>query len=282
MKTKEQVIRYTSLRQYSEEDWKQIVLYVTSHYDVNKMKKARRAKAESTFQEFLAWEKDGLGECDVIVASDGAICMCHDTGCKYVIMAKYHHYMLTVDTSAFPDTWERASEEQESSIMQALRNELYACSQRLGTIYCIPDPPIGQMIKIKGTDMCCIVKEVENHVARLWALLDGDELMLNRIMHRADIIAEPISNTDRKRFDSALQTSSLYWDGTSKKLISHIFRVDSGDYYWYIDDRFGVTESKDRRTKADNERYKNRNYFADYQEALRFRKKIYELTKDRD
>lgn len=283
MKTKEQVIRYISLRHYSNDDWELLAQYVKSHYDVARVKKARRAKLDSTYQEFLDWEDKGLGECDMIATPDGLLGICHDTGSGYILMATYYNQVLNVRDTDFPVTWCRASEEQEAELRLKLRDELYACSQSLGVVYSIPEPPKGVVIKLSGEKKRYgIIKSVKDKVVRFWALLEDDELILNAKMHQGDIIIDPLNATEREKFFVALESRAMYWDAEKSKLKSHIIRSGSGERYWYINEKFDIIESKDYRRRVDDIRYKSRNYFTEYTKVARLRKVMHDLLKELD
>lgn len=287
-KTKEQVFRYVSFRDYTDVDWSEIASWIKAHYGSG-LHRPRHPKINSDKAEFFDWiKKECLAEGDVIIGNGfmGAFHELPDriTDDAFEVLGWYdaegvlHRQAKELHYRDANIIWQVVDEEMTKSYYQRLREDGYTFSVSLGTIIKRNLPAVNSIFKFSrnGKDGIGVIDSYMDKAAHMVvSLIDNIETDYWVPTAQLDILK--LGKKETTAFFLSLEQQGMSWDASEHKLILHIKRAVTGGTYWFINDRFGISSDKETGTKVDGERYKNRNYFLDYQEALRFRELIYKL-----
>ena len=287
-KTKEQVFRHVSSRDYTDEDWNDISSWIRSNYGGG-LHRPRHPKIKSDKSEFFDWiRKEGLAEGDVIVGNGftGAfhelperiaddvfeILGWYDEGGVLHFQPKELHY------SEANVTWQVVDETMTQSYYQRLREDGYTFAISLGAIAKRSLPPVHSVFKFSrnGMEGVGIIDSYMDKSAHMAVSL-VEKIETDYWLPTSQLDILKLGKKESTSFFLFLEQHGMSWDASTCKLITHIKRSVTGGTYWYINDRFGISGDRETGTKVDGDRYQNRNYFLDYKEALRFRDLIYKL-----
>lgn len=287
-KTKEQVFRYVSFRDYTDADWTEIASWIKAHYGSG-LHRPRHPKINSDKAEFFDWiKKDCLAEGDVVIGN-GFMGAFHELPDRiaddvFEVLGWYdaegvlHRQPMELHYSEANVSWQVVDEEMTKSYYQRLREDGYTFAISLGSITKRNLPAVNTIFKFSrnGKEGVGVIDSYMDKAAHMAvSLMDAIEADYWVPTAQLDILK--LGKKETITFFLALEQNGMSWDTSEHKLISHIKRAVTGGTYWFINDRFGISSDKETGTKVDGERYKNRNYFLDYQEALRFRELIYKL-----
>lgn len=287
-KTKEQVFRYVSFRDYTDSDWKEIAEWIKAKYGSG-LHRARHPKINSDKDEFFRWCADAdWAEGCVLICND-CIGVFHELPDRteegvFALVGWYdsdgvlhqeHRELLYGDSGS---VWQNVDEAMTEAYYQRLHNDGYTYIVSLGALGKRTLPETNKVFKFRnnGVEGVGVIDRYMDKAAH-FSVLVTDKVESDCWVPSASIEILSCKKKDVDRFHSELEQQGLHWDDGNGKLIAHIKRGVAGSTYWYINDRFGVSSDRETGSKADVERYKNRNYFLDYQEALRFRDMIYRL-----
>lgn len=287
-KTKEQIFRYVSFRDYTDADWTEIASWIKAHYGSG-LHRPRHPKINSDKAEFFDWiKKDCLAEGDVVIGN-GFMGAFHELPDRiaddvFEVLGWYdaggvlHRQPMELHYSEANVSWQVVDEEMTKSYYQRLREDGYTFAISLGSITKRNLPAVNTIFKFSrnGKEGVGVIDSYMDKAAHMAvSLMDAIEADYWVPTAQLDILK--LGKKETITFFLALEQNGMSWDTSEHKLISHIKRAVTGGTYWFINDRFGISSDKETGTKVDSERYKNRNYFLDYQEALRFRELIYKL-----
>lgn len=285
MKTKNQIVKYTSQCHFSEEDWQKVLGYCRERFGGGKAHKALRPISESTYEEFIDWVDNGYGVGDIVRYGHtiGIFGAC-TPGRSY--LSAY----LSLDGEIIENELEvsnnkvyKPEPEDEAKIKSILRSNELIFSVSLGCLTKAYKPKNGDFVRISNDT---------TQTSGIFRISDGEYFYFYVYISSEDIVFKdykvPVSSVtlslptkkDTERIQVALAKNKLEWAARIKVLRSvDNARAKKGGKYWYFSERFSICGDIDMYTKKHNERHDNGNYFCSYDSALLFMQKARELRK---
>lgn len=285
MKNIEQIIRYTSICQFNDDDWAMVLAYCREHFKGGLVHRALKPKYSSTYDQFTEWVDNGVGSGDIVAYG-------HTTGIvgisvpDKVILAAFRDFdgnLIANELEVFPNKVIRLNGEPEREFMKLLFNNKLDFHVKTGKLIELYRPKNKSYVTFiynekQSVNVGFYLKSEENKYC-FSALLMDDEL---KIDCKIDIQCTPLRMASEKEIAMLHKKASKEgWamrgkDGIFfKKALRNI-----GDKYWYMTERFTITADLDNGGKRHDERFEAGNYFTDETEALLFAKEISDKRKE--
>lgn len=287
MKTKEQVLRYISQCEFSDEDWQKVLDYCREKYGGGKAHRALKPlpNSKSTYQSFLEWIDSGFGVGDVVRCGHTlGIVGAYTTGCAR--LAAY----LSLDGRFIDNTIEfskdkiyKADESEVALVKRELILHSLEFSVSLSCCVKAYQPNGGDFVRVtKGSvRTTAIFRSNDGEVVYFYAYVDGDAIVKDKECRVEDISMSNPTKTDIQRILMVMAKNKLEWLPRKRMLCCiELSRALKGGRYWYCTERFTICSDVDKYIKIHNERYKSGNYFVSYQEAILFLQKVHDLRKE--
>lgn len=279
MKTKEQVLKYLSVRSFDEDEWYEVRNWMRERFCCG-LRKARRPVIDGHYSELLDWFDNQLGEGDVVI-TDSYTGIVHITTDGVVVVAacQTKDGVFDVESFCLTETYRLADIAEKLEFEGLMKKMGYDFNISLGTITKRPLPPANKIIRFEyqGETYIGIPKSLQDNAIVFWVTERRGKIERDLKFPAYEMDFFNATKTEQYKFNIDLGRASLMWDEASNSLLSHIKRAERNKIYYYLNDRFDISQDKDTRSDTDHERYKNRNYFLRYEEALRFRQQIYNL-----
>lgn len=281
MKSKEQVIRYTSRRAYPALDWLR-VLEVCHKFYGSGVKKASHPKSESNFDEFVDWLKNGIGDGDVVSVDGKTGIFCNNGDGTFKLLA----WKSDNDEIYVEDVKINSSEcvvVDGNDFYRSLRRSGYQYFLSLGTVSKRKLPHANQVVKVRYKNKCGIgIISKSGIKSTSFICLYFDDLLRDVSYDTSELDFFSVDKKDNVCLCNILNDNHLKFDKKKSSLVWARKRVKTSGSYWFISDTFTLKTATDKRAVVDNWRYEIGNYFSEYKIALDFLKELIEKRKGQE
>lgn len=285
MKTKEQVVKYTSQCRFSAEDWQKILNYYREHFGNGRIRQSLKPLSDSTYQQFLDWINNGYGTGDIVRYGHtiGIVGACTP---NYTCLAAYLSFdkqlidqvMVVPGYKLIQSTSNDRTEIQD--ILKSLDLKFSVASACLIKPY---QPKDGDIVRVvsKGEQTTAIFHRKENGDVHFYAYVHNSVIFPQHTLPYRSVTIEKPTKTDVERLQVALAVNKLEWFARDKVLrVIDKARANKGDRYWYLSEKLTIVSDRDMYTKRHDERHKNGNYFCSYGTAILFAQRVRSLRKE--
>ena len=277
MKSKEQVIRYVSRRKFSDEDWIKVLEECHKLYGSG-IRKALRPKITETYDGFIEWLENGLGDGSVVDCDGDIGLLCDNGDGTYKLLAHYVCRRIVIENIQVDISKARLIDEKE--FYRDLRREGYQYSVTLASIYerKLPAKYTKVAYQIGDEKGVGIIASCINKTANfLWCY--GHVERRNYSVPLEDVDFFPATKDVSDRIKKLMLERNIFFNRNTLQIESMKPRAKVGEYYWFLTERFTLKRELDRHKTKDNERYECCNYFLSYAEADEFRNKLMKILK---
>lgn len=281
-KTKEQVNRYLTHCRFPADDWNKILLYCRQN-NLGYAHKSAHPKSDSTFDQFIEWIKNGFGSGDVVRYGHtiGILSTCTP---EYSLLCAYYSYdnkLLVSDLQISTDRIIEATDTDKKRIYGELRMSGLDFDERLARICEKKLPPVLTRIAYRHNDILGygIIRCYKNNVAHFVFGIENGEVKRDFEIPIFEFSSNAIDKDGIAIITNTLNDSLLRWN-TSTCQLEHLHpRARFGETYWYITDKFSVSNAIENNAPTSNVRYERGNYFLNHAEATEFLMTIQQLRK---
>ena len=287
MKTNEQVLRYISQCEFSNEDWQKVLSYCRNRFGGGKAHKALNPlpNSQSTYDEFLNWIDNGIGVGDIVrYGHTIGIVGAYTPG--YTRLGAY----LSFDGQLINDTMEiakdkiyKANDSEIALMKQKLIANALEFSVSLSACVKVYQPKGGDIVRITQGNIrtTAIFRSNDGQFNYFYVYIDRDNVIKDKGVLIGSVAMSLPTKSDIQRLLITLAKNKLEWSARLRVLRSvELSRAAKNGRYWYVGDRFSVCSDVDKYTKLHNERHKCGNYFISYQTAILFAQKVQDLRKE--
>lgn len=285
MKTKEQIVKYTSQCRFSDEDWQKVLDYCREHFGGGRIHKSLKPLSQSTFQQFLDWIDNGYGVGDIVRYG-------HTLGIlgaytpDYTCLAAY----LSFEGELIEQKLEiprykaiKPTESDKQKIQDILRSMNVKFSVSLACLMKAYQPDNGDIVRVtKGNlQTTGIFRISDNESLYFYVFVQDGNIVKDYSVQIGLVTMSKPTKTDVERLQVALAKNQMEWSARHKILrIVENARAAKGGRYWYLSETFSICSDVDMYTKKHDERHKNGNYFCAYGTAVLFAQKVKSLRKE--
>lgn len=183
------------------------------------------------------------------------------------------------DTSTtLGDTWiiDHISHDDWKFLMRVLISNRYYYEQGLG-VKPMYAPISGKIVFFNNietgeTGFGAYLKEPGDKIS-MHAYITSDKVCFQDLSYEigdsADIYFKQPTRIEEKTFNDVLASYGKEWNFTARRIIpAEDYRVRKGSPYFYINDRFTISDKPDTRTGTDTSRFYAGNYFGSLDEAV--------------
>lgn len=285
MKTRAQIVKYTSQCCFSDEDWQKVLDYCREHFGGGRIHKSLKPLSESTYQQFLDWIDNGYGVGDVVRYG-------HTIGIlgaytpDYACLAAYFSFerQLIEQKLEIPGyKIIKATDNDKSEIEKTLQSMDMEFSVSLACLMKTYQPDNGDIVRvtIKNVQTTGIYRSKDDINLYFYAYVQNGNILKDYCLAKDNATISKPTKTDVERLQVALAKNQMEWSARHKVLrIVENARVAKGERYWYLSETFSICSDVDMYTKKHDERHKNGNYFCAYGTAILFAQKVKSLRKE--
>lgn len=277
MKSKEQVIRYTSRRRFSDDDWLKVLSYCHDLYGSG-VRKSQRPKSEQTYEGFLDWMENGIADGEVVDVNGDVGLFCDNGDGTYKLLA------IQVKNKIV----KKESQINIADVKVVDGTEFYQKMRKSGLQYSVthaavfdrklPTPYTRVSYQTSaGNGVGILCKCVHQYAEFLWCY-DIEERLDYKIP-LTDIDFLTFTKDDVRKLDDLMGKCGAVFNRRTMKIDKAPIRNPEGENYWYLTDFFTLKRDIDNRDRRDDERYKCGNYFTTYEEIFDFYQKIVKIRK---
>lgn len=285
MKTLDQVFRYTRECKFTEDDWQQVLSYCRSHYKGGAIHIAKRAKIQSTYQQFLDWVENGYGAGDIVGYGNtmGVVQSATPAGMTLAAYCDFEGNLINQPMKVLhPERIKPLNEDQKTLFKKMMYEnglEFYVRSAMIDGVY---TPKKNYYVlyndgQSTSPKVAMYLETVDNkyHFA---ALLDGKQIKIDCWADTNYTPLKQASVVDIRRLMMA--ASKKGWRYNER--LQCFVRADKrgrGNMYWYLTDRFEIAKDIDDGTQKHKDRYDAGNYFIDYTAAILFMQEVQKIRR---
>lgn len=287
MKTKEQILRYISQCEFSDDDWQKVLVYCRQRFGGGKAHRSLKPlpNSISTYQMFLDWIDSGVGVGDIVrYGHTIGIIGAYTPGC-----AKLAAY-LSFDGELVDNTIEiakskiyRANDAEIALMKQKLIAKSFDFSVSMSCCVKTYQPKGGEIVRVTKDKVqtTAVFRSNDGQFNYFYVYIEDGIVVKDKECEVGSIVMATSTKTDIQRLMVTLAKNKLEWLPRRRILRSvEMSRAAKSERYWYLSDRFSVCSDIDKYTKLHDERHKYGNYFVSYQAAVLFAQKVRELRKE--
>lgn len=285
MKTKEQIIRYTSQCSFTDEDWEKVVYHCRKKFGGGNVRRALKPLSKSTYTQFLSWLKTGFGVGDIVRYG-------HTLGIVGAYTPDYASLSVYFTTSGEfvekclivkPNKLFKAASQEVAEVDDILTSKNLKFSIRLSRLVCRYKPCDGDIVRVSFNEIKTtgIFRSEQAGEISFYAYVESGKILKNHVLNANSVVMSLPTKTDVERLQIALAKNGMEWSAWRKVLsVLKAKRADKGGRYWYLSENFTIISDKDMYTKKHNQRYDSGNYFCSYGDSILFAQKVKELRKE--
>ncbi len=285
MKTKEQIVKYTSQCRFSNEDWQKVLGYCREHFGGGRIHRSLKPLSESTYQQFLDWIDNGYGVGDIVRYGHtvGILGVCTP---DYACLAAY----LSFERELIEQKMEipiykiiKSTDSDKAEIQEKLQAMDMTFSVPLACLMKNYQPDDGDFVRvtIKDLQTTGIYRVKTDKEWLFYAYVQDGKILKDYALPIAGVSVSMPTKTDVERLLVALARNRMEWSARHKTLRKvENARAAKGGRYWYLSEVFSVVSDVDMYTKKHDLRHKYGNYFCSYGTAVLFAQKVNGLRKE--
>ena len=282
-KTKDQVNRYLTHCKFSDSDWNKILVYCKKN-GLGYAHKAAHPKSESTYEDFVEWIRTGYGCGDVVRYGHtiGILSTCTPDYSEFCAYLSHNGDVVVAKLQISTDKIFKACENDRRDIYCKLRLSGLDFNERLGVICERRLPPIHTRISYNYGDVSGygIIDRLEGGSVHFVFGIEDGEIRTDFCIPLVELGTKDIDKNGLSVMTNTLNRASLKWNHATHQLEKLQPRVRVGETYWYITDKFFVSNATENRSPTCEARYENGNYFVNHFEAVEFLRAIQKLRKE--
>lgn len=283
MKSLDQIVRYATHCEFSDEDWQKVLEYCKGNYKGGKLHRNKSHISKSSFAQFLDWIDNGFGSGDFVKYGNMPAVIGTSTPdvTKLAAYCDYNGKLIVKDWNIMSPQRLIPLDYTEKKDMQAkIFNAGYMFSARAGMFSKMytPKQNFCYTIDDKERELNGIGKYLKSDDKFYYfsIFLQDNELKLN---HKIEINCTPLKTATVKeeaKLNAAITKKNLVYDQQLKGFIPGPARGKDNVYY-YMNDRFEIAKDKDNGGVVHRERRIAGNYFLYPQIALSFMKEVVKI-----
>lgn len=286
MKTFDQVFRYITTCAFHDENWAKVLEFCHKRFKGKQFHRPKRPTAYSTYDQFIEWEKSGLGAGDMALYGkmSGLI---GDSTPDWITFVAYTDFegKLIVKTMKIKDK-ER---------LQPLDNDCKLAFKKLiyesGYDYIVHNNLMCKKTIIKPNMYIVLPgSDEDNPNVGIWlesngcrhhlaAFLSGKSLQLDCWIDDNYTPLRIAKENDIKRLNKVIDVAELVYNDRMQTFVKQPKR-GTNNVYFYLNDRFEIVSDIDNGTFRHVERYKVGNYFIDPAKACYFMREVQKIAKE--
>lgn len=285
MKTKEQIIKYTSQCRFSAEDWQKVLAYCRESFGGGRVHKALKPLSESTYQQFLDWIDNGYGVGDVVRYGHtiGILGACTPSYACLTAYLSFERELIEGKIEIPLYKIIKPTDSDKAEMQDKLRMKDVTFSVSLGCLMKNYQPDCGDFVRVtvKGLQTTGIYHVKDDKNWYFYVYVQDGKLLKDYSVPIGEISVSMPTKTDIERLQMALAKNQVEWSARNRELrkVANA-RAAKGDRYWYLSEVFSVVSDVDMYTQKHNLRHKGGNYFCSYGNAVLFAQKVKELRKE--
>lgn len=287
MKTKEQILRYISQCEFSDDDWQKVLTYCRQKFGGGKAHRALKPlpNSMSTYPVFVEWIDNGIGVGDVVrYGHTIGIIGAYTPG--FARLAAY----LSFDGELIDNTIDivkskiyKANDTEIALMKQKLIAKAFEFSVSMSCCIKTYQPKCGEIVRVTKDKFqtTAVFRSNDGQFNYFYIYVDDGKIVQDKECIVGSVVMSTPTKTDIQRLMITLAKNKLEWLSRRRILRPvEMSRVAKSERYWYLSDRFSICSDIDKYTKLHNERHKCGNYFVSYQAAVLFAQKVRELRKE--
>lgn len=282
-KTKDQVNRYLTHCRFPDSDWVRILAYCKRN-GLGYAHKAAHPKSESTFDEFVKWLHAGYGSGDVVRYGHtvGILSTCTPDFSEFCAYLSHDGSLVTARLRISTDRIAEACGDERKRMYGKLRLAGLGFNKRLGVICERKPPPVHTRISYGygGTSGYGVIGRLDGDVAHFIFGVEDGELKRDFDVPLLELETGDIDRSGLEAVTGALNGASLKWNHSTHQLERLQPRVRSGETYWYVTDKFFISNATENGSPTSDARYANGNYFVNHFEAVEFLRAVQRLRRE--
>lgn len=286
MKTLDQIIRYTTHCQFSDEDWSKVKAFCHEYENGGFVRKSKSTISQSSYDEFIKWIENGVGSGDMVSYGNTMGIVGDSTPDKTYLVAycDYEGNLIVKDMEIFePKRLYPLSDDRKQILKQKLYDK--------GLDYTVSTANIIPMYSIKKNLYYTYGSQNDdNYGIGMYSESRDNKYIFSAYLINGKIETKkeipinytplrPANEKDLRKFHRALEKAGLIFNERLQEYVKLPKRGDNNTY-WYLNDRFVIVSDKDNGDKRHEERFEAGNYFLDYEQSLLFMAEVKKLRKE--
>lgn len=287
MKTKEQILRYISQCEFSDDDWQKVLAYCRQKFGGGKAHRALKPlpNSISSYSDFIEWIDNGIGVGDIVrYGHTIGIIGAYTPGCaRLATYLSFDGELIDNTIEIIKDKIFQANDTEITLMKQKLIAKTLEFSVSMSCCIKTYQPKGGEIVRVAKdkSQTTAIFRSNDGQFNYFYVYVEGDSIIKDKECVVGSIVMSAPTKTDIQRLMVALAKNKLEWLPRRRILRSvEMSRAAKCGRYWYLSDRFSVCSDVDKYTRLHDERYKCGNYFVNYQAAILFAQKVKELRKE--
>lgn len=278
MKTKEQVIRYLSRRSYDDADWQAILQKCHFLYGSG-VRKALRPKQHSTYQNFIEWLDNGIGDGAIVTCGNHTGIFCDNGDGTYKLLA-YYSEDGKIEVENLPIDMEQVEVIDGTKFYADLRKQGLQYSVTLANVYerKLPKAYSKILYKYNGVNGVGFVRKCAGGKVHFVCGYDVKfQTEYSLPLHEVDFF--DIDKDGIQTLQREMNRNKVSFDKKTMSLVDIMSRAEIDESYWYLTDILSICRAIEKGSAKDDARYNNYNYFLNYNEALDMRENFIAIRK---
>lgn len=287
MKTKEQILRYISQCEFSDDDWQKVLVYCRQRFGGGKAHRALKPlpNSISTYQEFIDWIDTGIGVGDVVrYGHTLGIIGAYTPGCiKLAAYLSFEDELIDNTIEIVRSKVYQANDAEIALIKQKLIAKGFEFSVSMSCCVKTYQPKGGEIVRVTKDkkQTTAVFRSNDGQYNYFYVYVEDGGIVKDKEIEVGGVVMSTPTKTDIQRLMTTLAKNKQEWLPRRRILRSvEMSRAAKNGKYWYLSDRLSVCSDIDKYTKLHDERHKSGNYFVSYQTAVLFTQKVRELRKE--
>lgn len=287
MKTKEQILRYISQCEFSDDDWQRVLIYCRQRFGGGKAHRALKPlpNSASTYQMFIDWIDSGVGVGDVVrYGHTLGIVGAYTPGCiKLAVYLSFDGELIDNTIEVVKSKVYQANDAEIALMKQKMIAKDFEFSVSMSCCVKTYQPKGGEIIRVTKdkNQTTAVFRSNDGQYNYFYVYVDDGKIIKDKEIEIGNVVMSPPTKTDIQRLMVTLAKNKLEWLPRRRILRSvEMSRAAKNEKYWYLSDRLSVCSDIDKYTRLHDERHKCGNYFVSYQAAVLFTQKVRELRKE--
>ena len=280
MKSLDQIYRYTSDCQFSDEDWQKVLTYCKTRFNGGKIHRAQNPKGTSTYQQFLEWEGEGFAPGNM-VAYGNTMGVVGSVTSEKIVLAAYCDYEVNLIINNMevlePKRLMILDEDRKIKLKRMIFDkglDFYVRNGKFEKLY-TPKKYFYVTIDNPYSDEpnVGIYLESEGSKSHFLAYLDKDGLKMDCWIENDYTPLRQATDKDIRELHAATSKAGFVYNERCHQFVKAP-KKGRDNVYWYLNDRFELVMDRDNGTKKHTERLNAGNYILDYTEGILFMKEV--------
>lgn len=273
MKRKEQALRYIARHTFEADEFSKVKADFLKTYDGSIVKQSPRPTDTATYDDYQKWLVYEVAAGDVVEYGNTIGIFSDDNHVDSLAAYIGIGGKLVVGSLEVPKCRLRKVDlGKTDGFLMGLSDIGLQFSDRYSVLMRISAPKVMKRVGFtyNGIFGAGVIGSTDRKTTRfLFSVLqgvysEGWEVPTDRLVFRE------LSFSEIRNMDLVLEKNGKAWNNVSGKFMLAGSRVEVGETYWFIDERFNISSATENRARKDEQRHRCGNYFTAYQEAIEF------------